>query len=141
MRLHYWRSAEPLIAWCRTSFTFSISQSPVMMLCGACWALVRPSDTPGLVKSPALGENQCSRAAADRVAATLASVLTGEHWLVSREVRLVAGLLYSGLTTGAGLQTLGEEYCDIIQAAGGVVSLPAVCAVFHASLQSHLCTL
>ena len=30
----------------------------------------------------------------------------------------MAGLLYSGLTTGAGLQTLGEEYCDIIQAAG-----------------------
>lgn len=35
-----------------------------------------------------------------------------------REVKLVAELLYSGLTTGAGLQTLGEEYCDIIQAAG-----------------------
>ena len=33
-------------------------------------------------------------------------------------MRLVAELLYSGLTTGAGLQTLGEEYCDILQAAG-----------------------
>lgn len=39
-----------------------------------------------------------------------------------REVRLVAGLLYSGLTTGAGLQTLGEEYCDIIQAAGELLA-------------------
>lgn len=38
-----------------------------------------------------------------------------------REVRLVAELLYSGLTTGAGLQTLGEEYCDILQAAGALV--------------------
>ena len=38
--------------------------------------------------------------------------------LLCREVRLVAELLYSGLTTGAGLQTLGEEYCDILQAAG-----------------------
>ena len=37
-----------------------------------------------------------------------------------REVRLVAELMYSGLTTGAGLQTLGEEYCDILQAAGAV---------------------
>ncbi len=30
----------------------------------------------------------------------------------------MAELLYAGLTTGAGLQTLGEEYCDIIQVAG-----------------------
>ncbi len=40
--------------------------------------------------------------------------------LLCREVRLVAELLYSGLTTGAGLQTLGEEYCDILQAAGAL---------------------
>jgi len=36
-------------------------------------------------------------------------------------------LLYFGLTTGSGLQTLGEEYCDIIQAsgrAGGSLSAP-----------------
>ncbi|CAK0746013.1 hypothetical protein CVIRNUC_001661 [Coccomyxa viridis] len=43
----------------------------------------------------------------------------------SREVRLVAELLYSGLTTGAGLQTLGEEYCDILQAAGTVGVAPS----------------
>jgi Pex2 / Pex12 amino terminal region len=39
-------------------------------------------------------------------------------WLVSRETRLLAELLYYGLTTGAGVQTLGEEYCDILQATG-----------------------
>ena len=35
-----------------------------------------------------------------------------------REIRLFAELLYHGLTTGAGLQTLGEEYCDILQVSG-----------------------
>ena len=44
-----------------------------------------------------------------------------------REVRLVAELLYSGLTTGAGLQTLGEEYCDILQAAGVIATLLGSC--------------
>ena len=34
------------------------------------------------------------------------------------ETRLAAELLYLGLTTGAGRQTLGEEYCDILQVAG-----------------------
>uniref|UniRef100_A0A7S3R508 RING-type E3 ubiquitin transferase n=1 Tax=Dunaliella tertiolecta TaxID=3047 RepID=A0A7S3R508_DUNTE len=32
-----------------------------------------------------------------------------------REVRLLAQLLYHGVTTGAGLQTLGEEYCNMMQ--------------------------
>ena len=36
----------------------------------------------------------------------------------------MADLLYSGLTTGAGLQTLGEEYCDILQAAGACLLIP-----------------
>eukprot|EP00850_Spirogloea_muscicola_P005815 SM000027S09596 [mRNA] locus=s27:265681:268628:+ [translate_table: standard] len=34
------------------------------------------------------------------------------------ETRLVGQVLYYLLTTGAGLQTLGEEYCDISQVAG-----------------------
>ena len=29
-------------------------------------------------------------------------------------------LLYNGLTTGAGTQTLGEEYCDILQVTGAL---------------------
>lgn len=48
---------------------------------------------------------------------------------VRREVKLVAELLYAGLTTGVGLQTLGEEYCDIIQAAG---LFPLSAALLHA---------
>ena len=44
--------------------------------------------------------------------------ITPEHNPLCREVKLVAELLYAGLTTGVGLQTLGEEYCDIIQVAG-----------------------
>ena len=48
--------------------------------------------------------------------------------MACREVRLVAELLYSGLTTGAGLQTLGEEYCDILQAAGdSILCITALC--------------
>jgi len=38
--------------------------------------------------------------------------------MLRRETRLVAEMLYHGLTTGAGVQTLGEEYCDILQVAG-----------------------
>ncbi|KAK9862661.1 hypothetical protein WJX84_009254 [Apatococcus fuscideae] len=38
----------------------------------------------------------------------------------SRETELLAELMYHGLTTGAGVQTLGEEYCDILQASGRV---------------------
>ena len=61
-----------------------------------------------------------------------------------REVRLVAQLLYSGLTTGAGLQTLGEEYCDIIQSAGSswdLVVTPVIPSMERNSLQvgSSLC--
>ena len=37
----------------------------------------------------------------------------------ARETRLVADLLYHGLTTGRGLATLGEEYCDLLQATAG----------------------
>ena len=35
-----------------------------------------------------------------------------------RETAVLAQLLYYGLTTGAGVQTLGEEYCDILQVTG-----------------------
>ena len=31
---------------------------------------------------------------------------------------MAAQLLYYSLTTGAGVQTLGEEYCDILQVTG-----------------------
>ncbi|KAL4428030.1 hypothetical protein ABPG75_002119 [Micractinium tetrahymenae] len=34
------------------------------------------------------------------------------------ETRAAAQLLYYALTTGAGLQTLGEEYCDMLQVSG-----------------------
>jgi hypothetical protein len=33
----------------------------------------------------------------------------------SREVRLVATFIYYALTTGSGQQTMGEEYCDVLQ--------------------------
>jgi peroxin-10 len=35
-----------------------------------------------------------------------------------RETRVLAEVLYYALTTGRGLQTLGEEYCDLLQASG-----------------------
>lgn len=37
---------------------------------------------------------------------------------ICRSCRLVATFMYYALTTGAGLQTLGEEYCDIVQLKG-----------------------
>jgi hypothetical protein len=41
-----------------------------------------------------------------------------QQQLAARQVRLLAGLLYFGLTTGAGVQTLGEEYVDVAAVAG-----------------------
>ena len=52
--------------------------------------------------------------------------LLGPHraLLWSRETQLLGELLYYTLTTGGGLQTLGEEYCDVLQATGGAGLAP-----------------
>ena len=42
----------------------------------------------------------------------------------ARETELAAELLYYALTTGKGLQTLGEEYCEILQTAGVGAGVP-----------------
>ncbi|XP_057957812.1 peroxisome biogenesis factor 10 isoform X2 [Malania oleifera] len=49
-----------------------------------------------------------------------------------RETQLLGQMLYYILTTGSGLQTLGEEYCDITQVAGpyGLSPTPARRALF-----------
>ena len=44
------------------------------------------------------------------------------HW--AAETRLLSELLYLSLTTGEGRQTLGEEYCDILQVAGAAGAPP-----------------
>ncbi|KAJ4952804.1 hypothetical protein NE237_029636 [Protea cynaroides] len=48
------------------------------------------------------------------------------------ETKLLGQILYYILTTGSGQQTLGEEYCDIIQVAGryGLTPTPARRALF-----------
>ncbi|KAF6258643.1 hypothetical protein COO60DRAFT_1517426, partial [Scenedesmus sp. NREL 46B-D3] len=43
----------------------------------------------------------------------------------SKSCKLLATFVYYALTTGAGLQTLGEEYCDIMQITGQQLRLPA----------------
>ncbi|WIA38650.1 hypothetical protein OEZ86_001959 [Tetradesmus obliquus] len=43
----------------------------------------------------------------------------------SKSCRLLASFMYYALTTGAGLQTLGEEYCDILQITRQQLQLPA----------------
>lgn len=35
-----------------------------------------------------------------------------------REIQLVGQLLYHTMTTGLGLETLGEEYCNMLQVTG-----------------------
>ncbi|CAH2060593.1 unnamed protein product [Thlaspi arvense] len=49
-----------------------------------------------------------------------------------KEMKLLGQILYFVLTTGSGQQTLGEEYCDIIQVAGpyGLSPTPARRALF-----------
>ncbi|BBM96948.1 peroxin-10 [Marchantia polymorpha subsp. ruderalis] len=58
------------------------------------------------------------------------------------EMKLAGRVLYYLLTTGSGLQTLGEEYCDIVQVAG-VPGLPATPArrtllVFYQTVLPYL---
>ena len=43
-----------------------------------------------------------------------------------REIRVLSELLYYTLTTGAGQQTLGEEYCDVVLAAGRGSGPPSI---------------
>ena len=38
---------------------------------------------------------------------------------ICRQTRLAAVALYNALTTGCGSQTLGEEYCNMLQVDGG----------------------
>jgi len=73
-------------------------------------------------------ERECIFSPSASLQAAQDSLAAGEQCLVKdaevssvmlrRETRLVAEMLYHGLTTGAGVQTLGEEYCDILQVAG-----------------------
>jgi len=42
------------------------------------------------------------------------------------ELRTFSELLYLGLTTGVGNQTLGEEYCDVVQAEDDTLRLPSI---------------
>lgn len=46
--------------------------------------------------------------------------------LYTRETQVLANLLYFGLTTGTGVQTLGEEYCDILQTTGSNSQSPGM---------------
>lgn len=41
-------------------------------------------------------------------------VLNHSYLVICRSCKLLATFMYYALTTGAGLQTLGEEYCDIL---------------------------
>ncbi|XP_024545002.1 peroxisome biogenesis factor 10-like isoform X2 [Selaginella moellendorffii] len=58
------------------------------------------------------------------------------------ETKLAGRALYYLLTTGAGLQTLGEEYCDILQVAGasGLPPSPArrVLLIFYQAILPYL---
>ncbi|KAK3065880.1 hypothetical protein LTS18_002283, partial [Coniosporium uncinatum] len=42
------------------------------------------------------------------------------------ELRTFSELLYLGLTTGVGNQTLGEEYCDVVQVEDDTLRLPSI---------------
>eukprot|EP00873_Tetraselmis_striata_P003502 jgi/Tetstr1/423766/TSEL_014396.t1 len=44
--------------------------------------------------------------------------------LHSESIAATARLLYFGLSTGCGLQTLGEEYCDLLHVSSGAEGLP-----------------
>ena len=44
--------------------------------------------------------------------------------LLCRVIRVLAEVLYYSLTTGSGAQTLGEEYCDILQVSSEHMMLP-----------------
>lgn len=53
-----------------------------------------------------------------------------------RQSKLLALLLYYGLTTGCGSQTLGEEYCNVLQVQSGGTPPPARLRLLLVLLQS-----
>lgn len=57
--------------------------------------------------------------------ATLYQPLTQCYCFTRRSCKMVATFMYYALTTGAGLQTLGEEYCDILMLKGRRIALAA----------------
>ncbi|KAI9193429.1 Pex12 amino terminal region-domain-containing protein [Polychytrium aggregatum] len=58
---------------------------------------------------------------------SLLSQILGTRWVLrfGPEVALVSELLYYGLTTAKGLQTLGEEYCDIMRVEEKSMTFPS----------------
>ena len=92
---------------CRTICTCTPCQKRAWRLCAVCWGPAGLFFGSG--KHPSLLAELQTHAAAFR--APLQCVLC-------REIHLFCELAYYGLTTGAGTQTLGEEYCDILQVSG-----------------------
>ncbi|KAF8059190.1 PEX10 [Scenedesmus sp. PABB004] len=81
----------------------------------------RPAAQPDIVRAAQKDDlylQQSVEAAHDAVMRLLGAVPALQH---ARSCKLLATFAYYALTTGAGLQTLGEEYCDVVQlsAAGG----------------------
>lgn len=80
-----------------------------------------PAGTPELVRS-----NQKDLHYRDYVTSLLSDLteplLPRRYWLLyQRELQLLAELLYYSLTTLNGNQTLGEEYCNIVQTNGPAI--------------------
>ena len=83
-----------------------------------------PAGAPELVRS-----NQKDRFYTDHLTSLLSEVSRGvlplRLWLKwQREIQLLAELAYYGITTVGGNQTLGEEYCNIVQVATTAVGKP-----------------
>lgn len=58
-----------------------------------------------------------------------------------REIKLIADVLYLSLTTGRGVPTLGEEYCDLVQVTGSGSLVPLklrICQVLLETLVPYL---
>ncbi|GBF89804.1 peroxisome biogenesis factor protein [Raphidocelis subcapitata] len=79
------------------------------------WALAPQPDIVRAVQKDALYLEQLLECLQDAVMRVLGPIPALQY---AREWRALSAAAYHLLTTGAGLQTLGEEYCDILQLAG-----------------------
>jgi len=105
----------PAVPLLPTRFSFSRPHAPPHISS----LFFPPAAQPDLVRA-AQKDDAYAGALAEGVADAVRRLLGPAAALAwARETRLAADLLYHGLTTGRGLATLGEEYCDLLQATAG----------------------
>ena len=87
-------------------------------------ANIAPAEQPGVVRA-AQKDAVYLNGLAERVQEALEGAVGPRRAVALRaEARLLAGLLYYGATTGAGVPTVGEEHCELVPTVGALGRAP-----------------